>query len=44
MTTPSLSTSSVARRVSLLSVAMLAGVLVLVSGVMAVVAESRSRI
>jgi methyl-accepting chemotaxis protein-2 (aspartate sensor receptor) len=43
MTTPSLSTVSVARRVSLLSVAMLAGVLVLISGVMAVVAESRSR-
>jgi methyl-accepting chemotaxis protein-2 (aspartate sensor receptor) len=43
MTTPSVSTSSVARRVSLLSVAMLAGVLVLISGVMAVVAENRSR-
>jgi methyl-accepting chemotaxis protein len=43
MNTSSTSTKSVARRVSLLSVAMLAGVLVLISGVMAVVAESRSR-
>jgi methyl-accepting chemotaxis protein len=43
MNTPSLSTQSVARRVSLLSVAMLAGVLLLISGVMAVVAENRSR-
>ncbi|MGE0097493.1 MAG: Cache 3/Cache 2 fusion domain-containing protein [Hydrogenophaga sp.] len=37
------STQSVARRVSLLSVSMLAGALVLISGVMAVVAEGRSR-
>ena len=43
MTSPKTQVRSLARRLALLSVAMLAAVLVLTSGIMAVVAEGRSR-